>query len=136
LDTANVRRCERFYFHRYPRFAIANKDNAMPKARLPLLACTIVLPALVVLGAFAGCAGDDTVNPVPLPDAGALDASKDATADGSSHEASVGEAGPEAATSDASTPDAAEASAPDASDASSDVSLDAGPDAAADAGDF
>lgn len=34
---------------------------------------------------FAGCAGDDTVNPLPPPDAGTSDASKDATAgDGSS----------------------------------------------------
>jgi hypothetical protein len=41
----------------------------------------------LVLGAFlvAGCAGDDTVNPVPPPDAGTSDASKDAArSDGAS----------------------------------------------------
>ena len=62
-------------------------------------------PALaLVLGAFllAGCAGDDTVNPLPPPDASTSDASKDANAsDGARvHDAADGEA---AAAADAAT---------------------------------
>ncbi len=61
------------------------------------------------LGALllAGCAGDDTVNPLPLVDASTSDASKDATA---SDGASVHDAG-DAKAGDATSPDAASADA-------------------------
>jgi hypothetical protein len=93
-------------------------------------------PALVlVLGALflAGCAGDDTVNPLPPPDASTPDASKDATAhDGATgHDAAKGEAG---ATADASAKDAttdasvADAGLPDSGAVGSDALADALPD--------
>ena len=79
----------------------------------------------LVLGALllAGCAGDDTVNPLPPPDAGTSDASKDATASdaASAHDA---------ADARTETPDAADATAIDASDASTvdAAPIDAAPD--------
>lgn len=92
-------------------------------------------PALVlVLGAvlLAGCAGDDTVNPLPPPDASTSDASKDATAkDGAGSR--DGEKEEAAATADASGKDAAidapaEAATLDAGDAAADAFADAAPD--------
>ena len=93
-------------------------------------------PALVlVLVAFllAGCAGDDTVNPLPPPDASTSDASKDAIAhDGpSDHDAAKSEAG---ATADASAKDAvtdapvADATIAHSGDASPGALGDAAPD--------
>jgi hypothetical protein len=47
---------------------------------------TLVLGALLV----AGCAGDDTVNPVPLPADASVEASKDASAsDASTRDSSI-----------------------------------------------
>src|ERR1700722_9979063 len=70
------------------------------------------IPATIILAVGAlllvGCAGDDTVNPVPPPDASTSDASKDAAAD-----------------ADASGVDASV----DAADAASSTTADSGPDA-------
>jgi hypothetical protein len=92
----------------------------MPKTTASIAAVLTVL----TFGLLAGCAGDDSVNPLPPPDAGA-DASKDASAS----DASKGAAGPDAsgsspdASRDAATSDAAtEAGSTDAAaaDASGD----------------
>lgn len=87
---------------------------------------------LFVLGALllAGCAGDDTVNPLPPPDASASDASKDATAKDGGHDAEREDA---AATADARGKDAAidapaEAATLDAGEAGADAIVDAAPD--------
>jgi hypothetical protein len=90
---------------------------------------SLVLGLVALL--LAGCAGDDTVNPLPPPDASTSDASKDATAkDGAiSHDAEKEEA---AAKADASAKDAAsDAPVVDAADsggAGHDAVADAAPD--------
>src|ERR1700679_2279752 len=60
------------------------------------------IPAIIILAVgallLAGCAGDDTVNPMPPPDASTSDASKDASKDAtpsdgaSTHDAADGKA--------------------------------------------
>jgi hypothetical protein len=91
-------------------------------------------PTLVLaLGALllAGCAGDDTVNPLPPPDASTSDASKDATAkDGaSSHDAEKEDATKADASGKVAAIDSpAEAATLDAGDAGPDALADVAPD--------
>jgi hypothetical protein len=111
------------------------KTGHLYGACFPVTVMSNTSPTLLfVLGALllAGCAGDDTVNPVPPPDASASDASKDATAkDGaSSHDAERDQA---ASNADGSGKDAAidaptEAATRDAGDAGADALADAAPD--------
>jgi hypothetical protein len=89
----------------------------------------VLIVGTLLLG---GCAGDDTVNPLPPPDASTSDASKDATAkDGaSSHDAEKEEAAakPDASGKDAAIDAPAEAATLDGGDASADALADASPD--------